>query len=58
MIHVIIDDSLEGKWLVELIRNHKSVTVVDEEETKSAKTGAWDNAQAEGASSEETFFDK
>ena len=30
MTHVMIEDSPEGKWLLELIRNHKSVTVVGE----------------------------
>lgn len=31
MTHIVIEDSTpEGKWLLELIRGHASVTVVDE----------------------------
>lgn len=31
MTHIMIEDNTpEGKWLLELIRGHKSVTVMDE----------------------------
>ena len=44
MTHVMIEDSPEGKWLLELIRNHKSVTVVGEKDAKQAKASAWETA--------------
>lgn len=37
MTHIMIEDSPEGRWLLELIRNHKSVTVVGEKDAKQAK---------------------
>ena len=36
MTHIMIEDSPEGRWLLELIRNHKSVTVVGEKDAKQA----------------------
>lgn len=58
MTHIMIEDSPEGKWLLELIRNHKSVTVVGEKDAKQAKAGAWDTAIAEGAVSVDAFFNE
>lgn len=35
MTHIMIEDNTpEGKWLLELIRGHKSVTVMDEKKKK------------------------
>ena len=39
MKHIMIEDSPEGRWLLELIRNHKSVKVVNEKK-QSFKTAA------------------
>lgn len=55
MTHIMIEDSPEGKWLLELIRNHKSVTVVGEKDAKQTKAGAWDTAIAKGAVSLSEF---
>ena len=56
MAHIVIDDNTpEGKWLLDLIRNHKSVTVVGEKDAKQTKTSAWDKAVAEGAVSLSEF---
>ena len=42
MTHIMIEDNTpEGKWLLELIRGHKSVTVMDEKKKKG-----WQNAMA------------
>ena len=39
MTHIMIEDNTpEGKWLLELIRGHKSVTVMDEKKKK----GFWE----------------
>ena len=55
MTTVHIEDSTpEGRWLLDLIKDHKSVTV--EPEKKEAKTvGAWDAALAAGAVPLEEF---
>lgn len=55
MTHIMIEDSPEGKWLLELIRNHKSVTVVSEKDAKQAKASAWETAIADGAVSLSEF---
>ena len=55
MTHIMIEDSPEGKWLLELIRNHKSVTVVGEKDAKQAKASAWEMAIADGAVSLSEF---
>lgn len=55
MTHVMIEDSPEGKWLLELIRNHKSVTVVGEKDAKQAKASAWETAIADGVVSLSEF---
>ncbi|BBL00331.1 hypothetical protein A3BBH6_05670 [Alistipes onderdonkii subsp. vulgaris] len=55
MTHIMIEDTPEGKWLVDLIRNHKSVTVMGEKDSNQAKTSAWDKAMAEGAVSLSEF---
>ena len=55
MTHVMIEDSPEGKWLLELIRNHKSVTVVGEKDAKQAKASAWETDIADGAVSLSEF---
>ena len=35
MTHIMIEDNTpEGKWLLELIRGHKSVTVMDEKKKR------------------------
>ena len=49
MTTVHIEDSTpEGRWLLDLIKDHKSVTI--EPKKKEAKTvGAWDAALAAGA---------
>lgn len=44
MTHIMIEDTPEGKWLVELIRGHKSVTVVDEKKKNFREEAAACNA--------------
>lgn len=44
MTHVMIEDSPEGKWLVELIRGHRSVTIVDEKKQSFREAAAACNA--------------
>ena len=40
MTHIMIEDNTpEGKWLLELIRGHKSVTVMDEKKKKGFQIG-------------------
>lgn len=56
MTHIMIEDSSpEGKWLLELIRNHKSVTVINGADAESVKASPWDKALAEGAVSLNEF---
>lgn len=41
MAHIMIEDNTpEGKWLLELIRGHKSVTVMEERKKKSFREAA------------------
>lgn len=53
----IEDNTPEGRFLIDLIKNHKSVTIVPDEE-KPQQAGAWDKAVAAGAVPAETFFDE
>lgn len=46
MTHIMIEDNTpEGKWLLELIRGHKSVTVMDEKKRRGSGK-PWQNAMA------------
>lgn len=53
----IEDNTPEGKWLFELIKNHKSVSY-EPQKQEQAGTGAWQKAIAAGAVSVDTFFDE
>lgn len=44
----IEDNTPEGRFLIDLIKNHKSVTIVPGDE-KPKQAGAWDKALAAGA---------
>ena len=45
MTHIVIEDSTpEGKWLLELIRGHKSETVMDEKKKSLRDAAAECNA--------------
>ena len=47
MTHIMIEDNTpEGKWLLELIRGHKSVTVMDEKKKGGGSGKPWQNAMA------------
>lgn len=49
MTTVHIEDSTpEGRFLIDLIKNHKSVTIVSADK-KPQQAGAWENAIAAGA---------
>ncbi|WP_418992037.1 hypothetical protein [Alistipes sp.] len=50
----IEDNTPEGRFLIDLIKNHKSVTIVPDEE-KPQQAGAWDKAVADGAVSLSEF---
>ncbi len=53
----IEDNSPEGKWLFELIKDHKSVSY-EPQKQEQASTGAWQKAVAAGAVPVDTFFDE
>lgn len=43
--HIVIEDSTpEGKWLLELIRDHKSVTIMDNKKKSFREAAAECNA--------------
>lgn len=48
----IEDNTPEGRWLLELIRNHKSVTI------EKSRKDAWQEAVDAGAVSVDAFFDE
>ena len=55
MTHIMIEDNTpEGKWLLELIRGHKSVTVMDEKKKKGFREAV---AECNGRPAAE-FFDE
>uniref|UniRef100_UPI003AB81B42 hypothetical protein n=1 Tax=Alistipes shahii TaxID=328814 RepID=UPI003AB81B42 len=55
MTHIMIEDNTpEGKWLLELIRGHKSVTVMDEKKKKGFRKAV---AECNGRPAAE-FFDE
>ena len=57
MTTVHIEDSTpEGRWLLDLIKDHKSVTI-EPKKQEAKHTDAWDKAIAEGAISADAFFD-
>ena len=49
----IEDNSPEGKWLFELIKDHKSVSY-EPQKQEQASTGAWQEAVAAGAATTPT----
>ena len=54
MTHIMIEDNTpEGKWLLELIRGHKSVTVMDEKQKTGVREAV---AECNGRPAAE-FFD-
>ena len=58
MTTVHIEDSTpEGRWLLDLIKDHKSVTI-EPKKQEAKHTDAWDNAIVEGAISADAFFDE
>ena len=55
MTHIMIEDNTpEGKWLLELIRGHKSVTVMDEKKKKGFRDNVAENKNKKTAE----FFDE
>lgn len=54
MTHIMIEDNTpEGKWLLELIRGHKSVTVMDEKKKKGFREAV---AECNGRPAAEFFI--
>ena len=54
---IIEDSTPEGRWLLDLIKDHKSVTI-EPKKQEAKHTDAWDKAIAEGAISADAFFDE
>ena len=51
----IEDNTPEGRWLLDLIKDHKSVTVAPKVTREKKNESSWDRAIATGAMSLEEF---